>query len=122
MLYLFRRVRTASPRRSAPRTRLSAERLEDRAVPAVFTIADGAVEANVTTSHGGGIVIFGSQAKADLTDCVVNGNVSAGSGGGLLTGLGAQLTLTRCAVTNNQARLEGGGVSNLAGAVTLTGC
>src|SRR5947209_20074862 len=43
MLYLFRRVRTASPRRSAPRARLSAERLEDRAVPAVFTIADGDV-------------------------------------------------------------------------------
>ncbi len=79
------------------------------------TISGNSAVAGGSSALGGGLSVFGT---ANLTDCNVDNNVSAGDGGGLF--ISGTATITDSTIDGNSAYSGGGLVDN--GMATLVGC
>jgi CSLREA domain-containing protein len=142
MASLFRRSRKSAPSRPPARARLALEPLEDRAVPATFTVttlADETDPADGLLSLREAITAANANFDADVIQFAaglsgtinlsIPGNDDTNAGGDLdvrapvsIQGLGADLLTVRQTVANERVfEVSGGGAPILISGLTITG-
>jgi hypothetical protein len=87
-----------------------------------LVVQHNVITGTITTGFrdGGGIHVYGANAQASISDCVVVANTASGRGGGVSIEGGAAATISRTAIVGNTATGYGGGLNADGGSCTVT--